>query len=173
MRLDFVYKRLTDGTNHQHFLLAGAALSLKATMQNGQTVNVPVQRVANGFSANLTPQLIPKQLMRLEAIYRVDRAFDGQTFKLLEINQSFIPAPVQTNSVATATYALTPAGWRDALQRQRISNLATNPLLICRRLRQAGLYSTQQCSISARHGRTFIARTGAISAMPCVLRDQV
>jgi hypothetical protein len=129
VRLEFVYKRLTDGTNHQHFLLTGAVLSLKASMQNGQTVDVPVQRVANGFIANLTPQLIPEQLMRLEAIYRVDRVFDGRSFKLLEINQTFTPVPVQTTAVATATYVLTPGGWRDALQRQRLSNLATHPLL--------------------------------------------
>ncbi|PYV19031.1 MAG: hypothetical protein DMG21_03000, partial [Acidobacteria bacterium] len=129
MRLEFVYKRLTDGTNHTHFLLTGATFSLKASMQNGQTVDVPVQRMVNGFSADLTSQLIPQRLTRLEMAYRVDRAFDSRSFKLLEIKQTFIPVPVQTTAVATATYVLAPGGWRDALRRQRVSNLATHPLL--------------------------------------------
>jgi len=129
VRLEFVYKRLTDGTNHTHFLLTGATFSLKASMQNGQTVDVPVQRMVNGFSADLTSQLIPQRLTRLEMAYRVDRAFDSRSFKLLEIKQTFIPVPVQTTAVATATYVLAPGGWRDALRRQRVSNLATHPLL--------------------------------------------
>ena len=132
MRLEFAYKQLTDGKTHKHFLLTDASLALTATLAGGASVAVPVQRNAGGipaFTADLTPQLIPAKLDSLQMTYKVERTFDGKSFTLLQIKQVFIASAVDPNAVATATYALTPGSWEDAVQRKRVSNSAIHPLI--------------------------------------------
>jgi hypothetical protein len=132
VRLEIGYRSFVDGKNRRHFLLANATLRCRAAMADGTAVEirgVKATGVDVAFTVDLTPALIPKQLTRLELTFEVPVTLDGQTFTALRIAQTFIPIPVSPNSVATAEYRLTPAGWRDALGRLRISNMATHPLL--------------------------------------------
>ena len=109
-----------------------SSLALTATLAGGASVAVPVQRNAGGipaFTADLTPQLIPAKLDSLQMTYKVEHTFDGKSFTLLQIKQVFIASAVDPNAVATATYALTPGSWEDAVQRKRVSNSAIHPLI--------------------------------------------
>ena len=137
MRLEVGYKRFHDRQDMAHFLLAGAALVAKASMEDGSTVEAQATRHKGSdlaFALDLTPALIPKRLTRLELIYTLDVSLGGRSFRVLDISQVFNPTPVAPNGVQTADYQLTPAGWPDSQQRLRIANAATHPLIDASRL---------------------------------------
>src|SRR5262245_13456416 len=125
--------------NAAHPLLSAAALKAEVSFSDGSAATVAGTRLPGrdvGFALDLGPKVLVTQMTALNLTFSVDAALGGRSFRILTIAQAFTAIPAQPDGVAKADYQLTPGGWRDSVNRLRVSNAAVHPLMDTAQLAQ-------------------------------------
>lgn len=131
MRLEVSLRPFDRGRNQTHFLLRGATLVAELALRDGTAARAQSTRVAPAgpFVLDIQPAAFASPVDRLDLRFEAVVTLDGQAFTTLRVGQRLLVVDVPGGDPAAPTRGLVPGGWRNALDRLRVSNAATHPLL--------------------------------------------
>ena len=144
MILEFRYLKFFRSNNDTHFLLGNTELSATLIFTDSSVIVVKGMRsmTFKGFTVDISAGIIPddpshpgrgslvkKIISQIDFNYTTSATANGQTFKILEINQTLLAKPTDQNSYTSVSYDLERGWWTDAAGKDQLLNFGTHPLL--------------------------------------------